>query len=93
MATTVGAAGYSSQQPSQYDPSFSQIPAPQRIWGTTGNSDTVIDANCHPSTIVVFNAVGATPNGFWKCVVSQGQFVITSSDSENAGLTYNYMLL
>lgn len=93
MATIVGAAGYSSQQPSLYDPSFSQIPAPQRIWGTTGNTDTVIDANCHPSSIVILNAVGATPAGFWKIVVAQGSFVVTSSDSENAGLTYNYMLL
>lgn len=93
MATTVGAAGYSSPQPSQYDPSFALLSTPQRIWGTTGNTDTVIDASIHPSSIVVYNCVGATPNGFWKCVVSQGQFVITSSDSENAGLTYNYMLL
>ncbi len=89
----VGGTGYSSQQPSQYDPSFAFIPAPQRSWGTTGNTDTVIDAACHPSTVVVLNAVGATPNGFWKVVVAQGSFVVTSSDSENAGLTYNYMLL
>ncbi len=91
--TTVGAAGYSSAQPQAYDPSFSNLPNTQRIWGTTGNTDTVIDASCHPSTIVVLNAVGNTPAGFWKVVVSQGQFIVTSSDSESAGLTYNYMLL
>lgn len=91
--TTVGAAGYSSQQPSNYDPSFAMLPTPQRIWGTTGNTDTVIDATCHPSSVVVFNAVGATPAGFWKIVVAQGSFVVTSSNQENAGLTYNYMLL
>ncbi len=93
MATTVGGTNYSSQEPSQYDPSLAMIPPPQRSWGTTGNTDTVIDATCHPSSIVVLNAVGATPAGFWKVVVSQGSFVVTSSDSENAGLTYNYMLL
>ena len=93
MAVIVGAAGYSSQQPSQYDPSFTFIPTPQRVWGTTGNTDTVIDANCHPSSVVVVNPVGNTPAGFWKVVVSQGQFIVTSSDSESAGLTYNYMLL
>ena len=93
MATTVGAAGYSSQQPDQYSPEL-RISAPsQRIWGTTGNTDTVIDASCHPSSIVIFNAVGATPAGFWKIVVAQGSFVVTSSDSESAGLTYNYTLL
>lgn len=89
----VGSTGYSSQQPSQYDPSLAFIPPPQRSWGTTGNTDTVIDASVHPSSIVVVNPVNNTPVGFWKIVVSQGQFVITSSDVESAGLLYNYVLL
>lgn len=89
----VGSAGYSSAQPSQYDPSFAMLPPPVRSWAINGNTDTVIDASVHPSSLVLVNAVGNTPIGFWKVVVSQGQFVVTSSDSENAGLTYNYMLL
>lgn len=89
----VGSSGYSSQQPSLYDPALAFIPPPQRAWGTTGNTDTVIDATCHPSSIIVINTVGTPSNGFWKVTVSQGQFIVTSSDSENAGLTYNYMLL
>lgn len=93
MATTVGAAGYASQQPSQYDPAMQNGLNTTRIWGTTGNSDTVIDATVHPSSTVVVSATGATPAGFWKVVVTQGQFVVTSSDSESAGLTYNYAIL
>ena len=92
MAITVGAAGYSSVKPGQYDPSWG-VSCPQRIWGTTGNTDTVIDATIHPSSTIVCTPVGATPNGFWKVVVTQGQFVVTSSSSENAGLTYNYAIL
>lgn len=93
MTTTVGAAGYSSQQPSQYDPVFAFVPPPTRIWLTTGTTDVVTDGACHPSSIVVVNPVNNTPAGFWKVVVSQGSFTVTSSDSESAGLTYNYMLL
>jgi len=91
--TTVGAAGYSSQQPSQYDPAMQNGLNSTRSWGTTGNTDTVIDATVHPSSTVVVSATGAIPAGFWKVVVTQGQFVVTSSDSETAGLTYNYAIL
>ena len=93
MAAIVGAAGYSSQQPQQYDPALQNVPITVRIWGTTGNTDTVIDASVHPSSSLVITPTGATPNGFWKVVVTQGQFVVTSSSVENAGLTYNYTLI
>lgn len=93
MAVTVGAAGYSSQQPSQYDPAMQNTPNSARIWLTTGNTDTVFDATVHPSSTIITTPSGATPNGFWKVVVTQGQFVVTSSSSENAGLIYNYAIL
>lgn len=89
----VGSAGYSSQQPQQYDPALQNIPITTRTWATTGNTDTVFDATLHPSSSVVITPTGSVPAGFWKLVVSQGQFVITSSDSESAGLTYNYTIL
>ncbi len=92
MAVTVGAAGYSSQQPDQYSPELRISTPPTRIWGTTGQTDTVIDASVHPSSCVVVNAT-SIPAGFWKVVVGQGSFVVTSSDSESAGLTYNYTIL
>ena len=91
MAITVGAAGYSSVKPGQYDPSWG-VPCPQRIWGTTGNTDTVYDASVHPGDCVIVTPVGANPAGFWRVVVSQGSFTVTSSDSESAGLTYNYFI-
>lgn len=93
MTATVGAANYSSQQPTQYSPELAISTSPTRIWLTTGNTDSVIDASVHPSSGILVTPVGATPNGFWKVVVAQGSFVVTSSDSENAGLTYNYTIL
>ena len=92
MATTVGAAGYSSQQPNAYGPEFQSVTTPVRIWGTTGNTDTVFDASIHPSSGILITPT-ASPTGFWKVVVSQGQFIVTSSNAESAGLTYNYVIL
>lgn len=89
----VGDSGYSSAQPSQYDPAMQNLPISTRSWGTTGNTDTVYDATVHPSSCIVVTPVGATPVGFWKVVVAQGSFVVTSSDIETAGLTYNYTIL
>lgn len=90
----VGSAGYSSQQPNQYEPSMAVTANPPvRTWATTGNTDTVIDASVHPSACIVVTPVGSTPAGFWKVVVAQGSFTVTSSDPESAGLTYNYTLL
>lgn len=91
---TVGSTGYSSQQPAQYMPSMQNIAITTRIWQTTGNTDTVTDASVHPGSAVIVTPVGATPAGFWKVVVSQGSFVVTSSDSESATTTtYNYRIL
>lgn len=91
--TVVGAAGYSSQQPTQYDPAFSIPSSPTRIWLTSGNTDVVFDASVHPSSGIVVTPVSSVPAGFWKVVVGQGTFTVTSSDSESAGLTYNYTIL
>jgi len=90
---TVGAAGYSSQAGSAYQPEYFNVTTPARVWGTTGNTDTVIDASVHPSSNIVCTPTSASPAGFWKVVVTQGQFVVTSSSVENAGLTYNYAIL
>lgn len=91
MAIIVGAAGYSSAKPGQYDPSWG-VPCPQRVWLTTGNTDTVIDASVHTGNCVLVTAVGSAPVGYWKVVVTQGGFTVTSTDSESAGLTYNYFV-
>lgn len=90
----VGGTNYSSQQPAQYMPSMQNIALTTRIWGTNGNTDTVTDASVHPGSCVVVTPVGTTPAGTWKVVVSQGSFVVTSSDPETATtMTYNYRIL
>lgn len=93
MAILVGAAGYSSVKPGQYDPSWG-VPCPQRVWGTTGNTDTVIDASVHPGNCIVVTSVkgSVVQNGIFSITISQGQFVVTSTDSESAGLLYNYFI-
>lgn len=88
---TVGAAGYSSVKPGQYDPSWG-VPCPQRVWLTSGNVDVVTDASVHPGNCILVTPVGSTPAGDWKVVVTQGAFTVTSTDSETAGLTYNYFI-
>lgn len=92
-ATVVGAAGYSSQTSTQYSPELAIPGSPTRVWLTSGNTDVVIDASCHPSSCIVVTPQNNTPAGFWKIVAGQGTFTVTSSDSESAGLTYNYTLL
>lgn len=89
----VGDTGYSSTQPAMYNPEMQNVIRPTRTWATTGNTDTVYDASVHPGSTILTTPVGATPAGFWKVVVAQGSFVVTSSDSESAGLTYNYRIL
>ena len=92
--TTVGGAGYSSQQPAQYMPNMQNIPVTTRVWGTTGNTDTVIDASVHPNSVVVISWTTARSGTGYYVTVSQGQFIVTSSDSESATTTsYNYRIL
>ena len=64
-------------------------PAPVRTWATTGNTDVVIDASCTPNTFVDI-ALQTNSAGTWKVISGSGQFTVTSTDSESAGLTYAY---
>jgi hypothetical protein len=89
MATIVGAAGYSSAQPRQYMPFGTIAPAPVRVWGTTGNTDTVIDATCTANTFVDIQALSAQA-GTWRVLAANGSFTVTSTDSESAGIQYIY---
>jgi len=83
---------YESQQPRNYDPALSNIPVTTQTWGTTGNTETITDASIHPTSAILVTPT-SIPAGFWKVVVAQGSAVITSSDSESAGLGYNYRIL
>lgn len=85
-------ANYSSQQPQDYTPALSTVSTVATTWGAGGNTCTVTDGSFHPSSCVVLNAT-STPAGFWKTAITQGQLVITSSDSENSTLGFNYQIL
>ena len=90
---SVGSVGYSSQQPAQYNPEMQNLPQPTRSWGTSGNTDVCYDATVHPTSCVVIT-FQSQPNGAsYTVVASQGYFTVTSSDSESAGLQYNYRIL
>lgn len=58
-------------------------------WLTTGNTHTVTDAHVTTASFVAIMNIGI-PAGRWKIVLSNGSFVITSSDSESAGLAFAY---
>lgn len=79
-----------------------------RTWATTGNTDTVTDVNLTSTSRVDYAVTGGTQQGQWKVVVTpttysttaagvttinSGTFVVTSTDSESAGLTYTYKIL
>lgn len=83
---------YSSQQPSDYAPYLSSISTVSKTWTTTGNANTVTDESVHPSSCIIVTPT-SIPAGNWKVVVAQGSFTITSSDSESAGLGFNYTIL
>ena len=85
-------ANYASQQPQDYTPGLSMITSVSTTWGSGGNTCTITDASFHPSSCVVLNPT-TTPAGFWKTAITQGQLVITSSDSESSSLGFNYQIL
>lgn len=57
-----------------------------QAWATNGNTHTVTDANVHSNSLIVLQNTSAR-NGLWYVTVSEGSFVITSSDSESATTT------
>ena len=77
----------------RYNPESMYIAPATRTWATTGNTDTVTDADVTSTTAVVIIHT-SVPTGFWKVVTTAGTgFTVTSSDSESAGLTYSYKYL
>lgn len=72
--------------PANYSPYLRAKVLTSQTWTTTGNTNTVTDANVHANSLIVLNNT-SIPNGLWKIVVSEGSFTITSSDSESATTT------
>lgn len=92
MAFSATSAGHQSPQSSL--PPFAVKQLNTGTWGTTGNTCTITDEYIHPNSTVIVYVTGATPaNGFWSYAVTQGQVVITSSDSESSTLPITYLIL
>lgn len=65
-----------------------------KSWTTTGNTDTITDAGIKDNSFIVPIAKSGVPAGLWAVTsISNGSAVITSSDSESAGLVYYYIIL
>lgn len=83
---------YESQQPNNYNPAFLNVTTPSTTWGASPNTCTITDASIHPTSNVLVTPTGIIPAGFWKFAITQGQLVITSSDSENSAQGINYIV-
>lgn len=63
-------------------------------WGSTAGSCTISDEYIHPNSTVVAYVTGTTPAaGRWSYVVTQGQVIIYSSDSESSTLPITYIVI
>lgn len=72
--------------PANYSPYLRSKTLTSQTWTTTGNTHTVSDANVHANSLLVIQNTSAR-NGLWYVTVTEGQFIITSSDSESATTT------
>ena len=75
-----------------YEPALRYGDRTSVTWATNGNTNTVtnskITASSHP--IILHTSAYA---GRWHITVSDGSFLITSSDSETTSVTFNYLIL
>lgn len=63
-----------------------------RQWATLGNTDSVTDEYCYTNSVIyIMNT--STYAGNWYVTVSEGSFVVTSSNSEATTVTYSYIIL
>lgn len=63
-------------------------------WGAGGNTCTITDPYIHTNSLVDFQVTGTVPQaGQWAVTITQGQVVITSSDSESSTLAFNYIVI
>lgn len=72
--------------PANYSPYLRTKVLASNTWLTTGNTHTVADANVHTNSLIVITNTSARA-GLWYVTVTEGQFIITSSDSESATTT------
>jgi len=82
------------QSPQSSLPPFSVKQLNTGLWGATAGSCTITDEYIHPNSVVIAYVTGSTPAaGRWSYTVTQGQVVITSSDSESSTLPISYIVI
>ena len=59
---------------------------------TSGNTHTITDNNIRSDSRIFIMHTSAY-DGRWHITVSEGSFIITSSDSENGSPTFVYLIL
>jgi hypothetical protein len=63
-------------------------------WGANGNTCVITDPYAHVNSAAIIWVSGVTPQvGNWAWTCAQGTITITSTDSESASLTLNYIIL
>ena len=76
-----------------YNPGLMYAGKASNSWATTGNTDTVTDAQVRASSIILIMHTSAHA-GRWYVTPAAGSFVITSSDTETASsTTFKYLVL
>lgn len=82
------------QSPGYSLPSFRQKQLNTTTWGAGGNTLTITDPYIFANSVVQAYVTGATaPAGQWAYTVTEGQVVITSSNSESSNLPVTYIVL
>ena len=91
MAISGASIGHQSPQSSL--PPLSGKTINTFLWGSSGNTATIVDPYIHPNSQVDAWVTGTTPQaGQWAYAVTQGQCVITSSSSESSTLPVSYIV-
>lgn len=83
----------SHQSPFELLPPLSTKQINTTTWGAGGNTMTIVDGKIHPNSQIEAWVTGTVPAaGQWAYNVTQGQVVITSSNSENSALPVSYLV-
>ena len=82
------------QSPQSSLPPLSQKQINTTTWGASANTLTITDSYIRANSVVIAYVTGATPAaGRWSYAVTNGQCVVTSSDSESSTLPVSYIVI
>lgn len=83
------------QSPQSSLPPFAVKEINTTTWGAGGNTLTIADEYIRPNSVVIAYVTGSSAQaaGNWSYTVTQGQVVITSSDSESTTLPVAYIVI